>query len=43
VWFDTVQKTNVPVQVPGKSRYRTSPVLELHMYDNGVNQELGLE
>jgi len=24
--------------VPGKLRYRTSLVLELHMYGNGVNQ-----
>jgi hypothetical protein len=28
------------LSVDDKSRYRTSAVLELHMYDNGVNQEL---
>jgi hypothetical protein len=27
---------------PEKSRYRTSAVLELHMYDKGVNQELAI-
>src|SRR5271165_4555834 len=26
---------------PDKSRYRTSPVLGLHMYDNGVYQDSG--
>jgi hypothetical protein len=28
------------VSTPGKSYNRTSAVLELHMYDNGVNQDL---